>query len=74
VISAVRKGKFHIYAITTIDEGVELLMNKPAGVRQANGLYPKNTVNWLVMQKVADFAKKAKMFDAKKVSTTQPNK
>lgn len=65
VLQAVKAGKFHIYAIATIDQGVELLMNKPAGNIQANGLYPKGSVNWLVTQQIALLAKKVKTFAAK---------
>lgn len=63
VVDAVKEGKFHIYAIATVDEGVPLLMNRPAGNRQANGQYPKNTANWFIEQRITEFAKKAKQFD-----------
>jgi len=74
VLEAVKKGKFHIYSIATIDEGMELLMNKPAGARSVKGLYPKNTVNWLVMQRLFEFAQKAKMFSLKKGPVTHNEK
>jgi predicted ATP-dependent protease len=71
VLEAVKKGKFHVYAITTIDEGIELLMNKPAGTLQANGSYTKGSINCLVMQRIVELAKKAKAFDAKKTAKTE---
>jgi len=45
VIDAVRDGKFHIYPVTTIDEGIELLTGMPAGERGGDGLFPEGTIN-----------------------------
>ncbi len=52
VISAVEKGKFHIYAIERMDEGIEILTGVRAGKRDKKGNYPKNTLNNLVMQRL----------------------
>ncbi len=57
VIKAVKDGKFHIYAISTIDEGIELLTGVPAGSKDENGKYPAGTVNYLVYQKLKKYAK-----------------
>lgn len=65
IIEEVKKGKFHIYAISTIDEGIELLMDKPAGIRQVNGAYPKGTINWVIENQLLAFAKKAKKYKDK---------
>ncbi|MFW9883515.1 MAG: AAA family ATPase [Candidatus Thorarchaeota archaeon] len=48
VVGAVRAGSFHIYAIETVDEGIELVTGVPAGVRQDNGKFPPETINGLV--------------------------
>ncbi|CAL7962582.1 Lon-like ATP-dependent protease [Gammaproteobacteria bacterium] len=66
VIEAVKKGKFHIYAIATIDEGIPLLTGKPAGLRLPDGSYQKNTVNWVVEQHIIELAKKFKTFGIEK--------
>jgi hypothetical protein len=50
VVSAVQNGTFHIYAVHSVDEGIELLTGVPAGERNAEGVYPKKTVNWYVDQ------------------------
>jgi len=44
VVNAVAKGRFNIYPIETIEQGVELLMEMPAGKKDAKGAYPPNTV------------------------------
>lgn len=52
IIEAVKKGKFSIYSVASIDDGIELLMGKPAGKPNAKGEYPPNTVHGLVMKRL----------------------
>ena len=52
VVDAIREGKFHVYAIKTIDEGLEILTGHPAGERQADGGYPKGSVSHLVEERL----------------------
>ena len=59
VIKAVKDGMFHIYAIKTIDEGIELLTGVPAGKKNKNGQYPAGTVNYLVNEKLKKYAEVA---------------
>lgn len=56
VIKAVKEGKFHIYAIKTIDEGIEALTGVPAGKKNKNGEYTPGTVNFLVNEKLKKYA------------------
>lgn len=62
VVEAVRAGKFHIYAIRTVDEGIELLTGVPAGTRQPDGSYPGGTVHHLVDNKLREMAEKLSAF------------
>jgi len=62
VVQAIREGKFHIYPIATIDEGISLLTGKPAGEMQPDGTYPAGTVNAAVHAKLKDLAQKVKGF------------
>ena len=55
VIEAVRQGKFHIYPVKTIDQGIEILTGTPAGEPGADGSYPAGTVNSLVSQKLKEY-------------------
>ena len=48
IIEAVENNMFHIYAVDTVDDGIEILTGVPAGVPDKNGKYPKGTVNYLV--------------------------
>ena len=59
VIKAVKEGMFHVYAVKTVDEGIELLTGVPAGKKNKNGEYTVGTVNYLVNEKLKDYAEKA---------------
>lgn len=45
VTNAVRDGMFHIYPVTTIDEGITVLTGVPSGKRDAEGRFPPDTIN-----------------------------
>jgi lon-related putative ATP-dependent protease len=62
VVAAVKAKKFYIYPIASIDEGIEILTGTTAGTKNKDGSYPKNTVNWLVQQRIIDLAHKAHDF------------
>jgi ATP-dependent Lon protease len=62
VVAAVREEKFRIYAVRTIDEGIEILTGKPAGEKQPDGTYPQGTINFRVDEKLKDLAEKIKIF------------
>ena len=62
VVEAVEAGQFHIYPVTTIDEGIEILTGVPAGEADAEGNYPEGTVNHAVAARLDDFASKARAF------------
>jgi predicted ATP-dependent protease len=44
VVQAIADGKFHIYAIDTVEDGLELLMGVPAGELSDHGHYPETSV------------------------------
>ena len=56
IIQAVKEKKFHIYAVSTIEEGIEVLTGVPAGKKDANGKFPAGTVNYLVYEKLKKYA------------------
>jgi lon-related putative ATP-dependent protease len=62
VIDAVRAGRFRIYPVATIDEGIEILTGVAAGVAGPDGAFPAATVNARVAARLAEFADAAKRF------------
>ena len=63
VVEAVRDGKFYIYPIGDIDEGIEILTGVDAGKKREDGIYPEGTVNYLVDKRLRDIAMTLKEFD-----------
>ncbi len=55
VVDAVKENKFHIYAVGTIDEGIEVLTGVPAGACDSSGGYAENTVSRAVQEKLRQF-------------------
>src|SRR5262249_21622183 len=62
VIDAVAAGKFHIYPIAHIEEGIEILTGIPAGARDANGRFEPQTVFARVDERLRQMATTLKQF------------
>jgi predicted ATP-dependent protease len=62
VVKAVEAGTFHVYAVDTIDQGIEVLTGVPAGVRDETGRFPSKSFNGLVEERLTSFAKQARAF------------
>lgn len=56
IIKAVGDGKFHIYPISSIDEGIEVLTGMKSGKLLETGEYEKNSINYLVQKKLRKYA------------------
>ena len=62
VVDAVAEKRFHVWAIETVDEGMEILTALPMGERDEQGNYPENSVNHRVEQRLAELAEHRKTF------------
>jgi predicted ATP-dependent protease len=62
VVQACAAGRFAVYPVRTIDQGIQLLTGRAAGERDADRLYPEGTVNRLVEDRLAGFAKARQAF------------
>ena len=60
IIENVKEKKFHIYAVSTIDEGIEILTGVPAGKQNKDGKYPAGTINHLVYEKLKKYYENSK--------------
>ncbi len=62
VVDAVEAGKFHVYAVETIDQGIEILTGMAAGELDETGTYPEEGFNGKVQRRLKEFAEKRKRF------------
>jgi len=65
VVRAVAEGKFHIYPVATVDEGIEILTGVPAGERDEKGRFPKGTVHARVLARLQEFARRLEQQEGK---------
>jgi lon-related putative ATP-dependent protease len=59
VAQAVADGRFHVWSVATVDEGIEILTGMPAGESDAGGNWPAGTVNHAVARRLAKLAERA---------------
>jgi lon-related putative ATP-dependent protease len=59
VIQSVEKGEFHIYQVSSVDEGIEVLTGVAAGVPDKEGIYPEETVFGAVQAKLKNYTEQA---------------
>jgi len=64
VVEAVRQGKFHVYAVDSVDRGMEILSGVPAGARRNDGSYPPRSINGRVVEQLNGMADKLKSYQA----------
>ncbi len=56
VVDAVTAEQFHVWAVSDIDQGIELLTGVPAGEPKKDGTWPEGTVNYLVDKRLREMA------------------
>ncbi|MCK9356673.1 MAG: AAA family ATPase [Dehalococcoidia bacterium] len=64
VVEAVRAGRFHVYAVDSVDEGLELLCGVPAGRKRKDGCYPARSLNGRVVSRLETMAGRLKEFQS----------
>jgi lon-related putative ATP-dependent protease len=71
VVDAVRDGKFAIYPIDRVEEGLEIFTGMPAGEPGEDGTYPEGTVNFLIAKRLEELSA---AFKEKKEEEKEKNK
>jgi predicted ATP-dependent protease len=71
VVEAVRAGRFHIWSVETIEQGIEILTGMPAGQRDKHGEFPKKTVFHLVDKRLASMAERMQAMEQKGAGKAQ---
>ena len=68
VIDACTQGRFLVYPVASVDQGIALLCGRPAGARAADGRYPVGTSNRLVEDRLLSFARIRQSFEPRALS------
>ncbi len=63
IVEAVKSGKFHIYPVNSIDEGIEILTGIPAGKQKEDATYEEGTINYLVYKKLEKYAQNSAKYN-----------
>ena len=71
VIEACAAGTFFIYPIATVDEGIQLLTGRPSGERGTDGLYPLQSINRLIEDRLQVFARIRQSFGQQAISSSE---
>jgi len=74
VVDAVRDGRFHIWPVETVDQGIEIITGIPAGEKKPDGSYPENTVHYMVNKRLRELAETAKEFAAPQLAAASEEK
>jgi predicted ATP-dependent protease len=72
VVEAVRAGRFHVWAIKSIDQGIEILTGVPAGRRGGDGTYEEGTVHDLANRQLAALAERMRAFTRPEGTNSPP--
>ena len=62
VVAAVQQGMFHVYAVSTADEGIKILTGVDAGERREDGTYQEGSINYRVDKQLKEMAAKLRHF------------
>lgn len=63
VVEAIREGQFHIYPVTNVMEGMEILTGKMSGERDDTGEFPQDTLNGRIQHRLREMAEQMKSFN-----------
>ncbi|MFH1123517.1 MAG: ATP-binding protein [Pseudomonadota bacterium] len=72
VIDSVREGKFHVWPISTVEEGIEILGGMEAGTLRPDGTYPEGTLFRKVDERLLEIAEIVRRFAKEEDGTGKP--
>jgi len=64
LVQEVRHGKFHVYAVSSIEEGLQVLTGEKAGERGKDGVYAKGSIYGRVDARLRQLAEDVRRFGA----------
>ncbi|MBI5751728.1 MAG: AAA family ATPase [Hydrogenophilales bacterium] len=74
VVAACAEGKFHIWAVSDVDEAIELLTGLPAGEPDEEGAVPEGSMNYLVASRLLELSALRQMYRGKPAPPRRPKK
>ena len=74
VVAACAEGKFHIWAVSDVDEAIELLTGLPAGAPDEEGAVPAGSMNYLVASRLLELSALRQMYRGKPAPPRRPRK
>jgi lon-related putative ATP-dependent protease len=72
VVEAAEAGRFHVYAIKTVDQAISLLTGIAAGQRDSSGNYPPGTINHRVETRLIELAQFRQAYAEQQLSQKRP--
>ena len=72
VVEACASGRFHVWAVEDVDQGIEVLTGFGAGARGPDGHFPPESVNGRVVARLEELAEKARAFGAPQAAAGRP--
>ncbi|PNX50496.1 MAG: hypothetical protein BV458_13115 [Thermoplasmata archaeon M9B2D] len=73
VIDAIEEGQFRIYAIDTMEEGMEILTGMKTGALSEDGTYPEGSINFLIEQRLTAITEALREKKDKKNNDSEEN-
>lgn len=80
VVQAIQAGQFHLWSVSSIDQGIEILTGVPAGTPDGDGSYPEGSVNFLVNERLKSMVESMRRFakgedknGTKAIAKSEPN-
>jgi len=64
VVEAIKEGRFHVWPVKTVDEGIEVLTGVEAGEMQPDGSYIEGTIHQIVQDRLDEMAELIKEYKA----------
>jgi len=74
VVEAVKEGKFHVYPVKTIDQGIEILTGVKAGESKEDGTFEEGSINDLVDRQLKEYAENLRKFGVEEVRKEEKGK
>jgi len=62
LVEDIKEGRFHIWPVKDIDDGIEVLTGVKAGERKPDGAYDEGTINYLVQRQLIEMAERIKEY------------